>query len=30
VRQLTLIFRGAANAERFADLGKMDLSVYAI
>lgn len=30
VRQLTLIFRGAASAERFTDLGKMDLSVYAI
>lgn len=30
VRQLTLIFRGAADAERFTGLGKMDLSVYAI
>ncbi len=30
VRQLTLIFRGAADADRFAGLGKMDMSVYVV
>jgi len=30
VRQVTLIFRGAGEAEMFANLGKMDLIVYAV
>ena len=30
VRQLTLIFRGAADPDKFANLGKMDLTVYAV
>ena len=30
VRQVTLIFRGAAEADKFANLGKMDLVVYAV
>ncbi len=30
VRQLTMIFRGAGEADKFANLGKMDLIVYAV
>jgi hypothetical protein len=30
VRQVTLIFRGAGEADQFANLGKMDLIVYAV
>lgn len=30
VRQLTLIFRGAGDPEKLANLGKMDLIVYAV
>ncbi len=30
VRQITLIFRGAREAEKFSSLGKMDLFVYAM
>lgn len=30
VRQVTLIFRGAGKAEKFENLGKMDLIVYAV
>lgn len=30
VRQVTLIFRGAGEADKFANLGKMDLIVYAV
>ena len=30
VRQVTLVFRGAGEADKFANLGKMDLVIYAL
>ncbi len=30
VRQLTMIFRGAGDARKFAELGKMDLIIYVV
>jgi len=30
VKQITLIFRGAGDARKFAELGKMDLIIYAV